>query len=87
MGHSYSFNDNDNWDVIERFCEYMGGRDDVWYATNIEIYRYTEAFDRLEFSADGSMVYNPSNIDVYIGYYFNEYLVPAGSTVKIEPKR
>ena len=38
-GHSYSFNDNDNWDVIERFCEYMGGRDDVWYATNIEIYR------------------------------------------------
>ena len=86
-GHSYSFNDNDNWDVIERFCEHMGGRDDVWYATNIEIYRYTEAFDRLEFSADGSMVYNPSNIDVYIGYYFNEYLVPAGSTVKIEPKR
>ncbi len=86
-GHSYSFNDQDNWHVIEEFAREAGGHDDVWYATNIDIYRYTEAYDRLEFSADGSMVYNPSDIDVYIGYYFNEYLVPAGKTVKIEPKR
>ena len=86
-GHSYSFNDNNTWNVIEGFAEYMGGREDLWYATNIEIVKYTEAFDALEFSADGSMVYNPTSLDVYIGYFTNEYLIPAGATVKIEPKR
>lgn len=25
---------NDDWNVIEDFAEYLGNRDDVWYATN-----------------------------------------------------
>ena len=86
-GHSYSFNDADNWYIIENFAEYMGGRDDIWYATNIDIYRYTEAFDSLEFNAEGSRIYNPSAIDVYIQYYYNEYLIPAGASVEVEPKK
>lgn len=36
-GHSYELADNDNWDIIERLAETVGGREDVWYATNIEI--------------------------------------------------
>ena len=86
-GHSYEFNDKDNWHVIENFCEYMGGREDVWYATNIDVVRYTEAFDALEFSADGSMIYNPTNIDVYVHYFTNDYVIPKGETVKVVPKR
>lgn len=39
-GHSYEFDNNDNWDVIENLAEYIGGREDIWYATNIEIYNY-----------------------------------------------
>ena len=39
-GHSYEFDENDNRDVIEKFAEFVGGRDDIWYATNIEIYDY-----------------------------------------------
>ena len=35
-GHSYEFADNNNWDLIERFCEYVSGRDDIYYCTNAE---------------------------------------------------
>lgn len=38
-GHSYEFDNHDNWDVIEKFCAYMGNRNDIWYATNLEIAR------------------------------------------------
>lgn len=36
-GHTYEFEVNKNWDVIERFCDYMAGRDDIFYGTNKEI--------------------------------------------------
>lgn len=80
-GHSYEFNDKDNWDVIEKFAEKMGGHDDIWYATNIEIYNYVKAYESLEFSADGRYAYNPSAIDVYLHQCANErvvYKIPAG---------
>jgi len=59
-GHSYEFTNDNNWDLIEKFCEMSGGREDIWYATNIQIVDYMEVFDRLQFAADGSFVYNPS---------------------------
>ncbi len=65
-GHSYEFEDRNNWNVIEEFCEYMGHRDDIWYATNIEIIDYMEASSRLRFAADESFVYNPSACSVWI---------------------
>lgn len=65
-GHSYEFEADDNWDVIERFAEYTGGKEDIWYATNIEIYDYIEAYNRLQWSADLSMVHNPSAISVWV---------------------
>lgn len=59
-GHSYEFTNNDNWEVIEEFCKFMGGRDDIWYATNIEIIDYMEVLKNLKFSGNGQSVYNPS---------------------------
>ncbi len=35
-GHTYEFDGDDNWDMIERFCEYVSGRDDIYYCTNAE---------------------------------------------------
>ena len=63
-GHSYEFAEHDNWEVIEKFSEFMGGRDDIWYATNIEIIDYMENSKRLQFAADNSFVYNPSAVTV-----------------------
>lgn len=83
-GHSYEFNDENNWEIIEEFAEYIGNREDVWYATNGEIYRYVKAFDALQFSANGDMVYNPSAIDVYLNYHHREYVVRGGETIRID---
>ena len=79
-GHSYEFNDNDNWEIIENFCKKVGNREDVWYATNIEIYDYVKAYENLKFSANGKMVYNPSALDVYLNWYGEKVLAKAGQT-------
>lgn len=65
-GHSYEFTDRDNWDVIERFCEQMGGCDDIWYATNIEIYDYMKSASDIRVSVDGDFVFNPTAYDIWI---------------------
>ncbi|MBE6644520.1 MAG: polysaccharide deacetylase [Ruminococcaceae bacterium] len=82
-GHSYEFPRDNNWDVIEKFGQKMAERDDVWHATNMEIYKYVEAFNRLVFSADLTLVENPSAMDVYIFYKGNNILVKAGETAKL----
>lgn len=65
-GHSYEFDNNDNWNVIEDFAERAGGNDDVWYATNIEIYDYVNAYKSLISTVDESIIYNPTAIDVWV---------------------
>ena len=35
-GHSYEFDVNDNWEIIEKFCETVSGNDDIYYCTNDE---------------------------------------------------
>ena len=82
-GHSYEFNDKDNWHIIEDFAEYIGNRPDIWYATNGEIYDYVQAFDRLEYSADGKVIYNPTCTDLYLCYYGENVYVPGGQTVRL----
>ena len=83
-GHSFEFYKEEHWEFIENFAKLVGGKDDIWYATNGEIFDYVKAFDRLEFSCDGTLVHNPSSIDVYIKYIGNkEVVVPAGKTVDL----
>lgn len=76
-GHAYEFDADNNWDRIESFCEKVGCREDVWYATNMEVYEYVEAYRALHFSVEGQYVYNPSAIPVWFEY--------AGVTCKVEP--
>ncbi len=83
-GHSFEFNNKNNWEVIEEFGAYIGNREDIWYATNVEIYDYVQSYNRLEYSADGTMIYNPSVQDVYLYYFQKEILVPAGQTVTVD---
>lgn len=64
-GHSYEFAHDNNWDVIENFAKTIGGRDDIWYATNIEIYNYIEAYRSLQFSVDCKHIYNPTATTVW----------------------
>ncbi len=82
-GHTYEFNQHNNWEVFEEFAEKIGGKEDIWYATNIEIYDYIKAYDSLEFYADGKTVYNPTLVDVWMVIEGAKYKIPSGETVKI----
>lgn len=64
-GHSYEFDRNDNWEHLEDICRAVSGREDIWYATNSEIYEYTEAYNSLVYSADGNMIYNPTLFEIW----------------------
>ena len=83
-GHSYEFNDNNNWEIIEDFCEKVSKLDNVWFATNIEIYDYITALKALRFSADCTIVYNPSAITCWFTADGKEYAVNPGQTLKLD---
>jgi hypothetical protein len=82
-GHSYSFHDDNNWDLIERICAYAGGDPDTWYATNIEIYNYLTALWQLRFNVERTVVYNPTALDLWIEADRKPYKIPAGATVRL----
>ena len=64
-GHAYEFEDKDNLYVIENLCEKLSGKDDILYATNIEIFDYINAYNSLVFSVNGDSVYNPTATEVF----------------------
>lgn len=82
-GHSSEFDDRDNWDVIERFAEYAGGHEHIWYATNIEICDYVKAYERLQTSYDKKIIHNPSIIDVWADIKGKTYCVKSGETINV----
>jgi peptidoglycan/xylan/chitin deacetylase (PgdA/CDA1 family) len=36
-GHSYEFDVDNNWDMMERFCAFVSNRDDIYYGTNYQV--------------------------------------------------
>lgn len=83
-GHSYEFERNgDKWKVLEDICKQLAGRNDVWYATNIEIYEYTNAYNSLIYSADGSIIYNPTLFDIWFDEDGRLYKISSGETLKM----
>ncbi len=84
-GHSFEFEDNGNWDVIENLGRRAAeSAAEIWFATNIEIYDYVQAYNRLVFSLDGERVYNPSALCVWLEIRGTTYEIPAGKTVEFD---
>ena len=79
-GHSYEFNNEGNWNLIEEFAKAAGNRPDTWYASNIEIADYVHALRMLRVSADRTMVYNPSAIEVWFTINGEKVSVLPGKT-------
>lgn len=82
-GHAYEFEANNNWDRIEELAKLISGRDDIWYATNIEIYDYTQAYKSLIFNHEYTKVYNPTNTTIWFTYGRGKYVVKPGETLKL----
>lgn len=86
-GHSYEFRIDNNWHLIEEFCEKVGGKSDIWYATNIEIVDYMNAAKRLKMSIDASCIYNPSACSVFVSIDNNHYEIKGGETLHISEEK
>jgi peptidoglycan/xylan/chitin deacetylase (PgdA/CDA1 family) len=82
-GHSYEFEREGRWGLIEDFAASVGGRDDIWYATNIEIVDCVKGWKALRFSSDSSIAYNPSARSVWLAVGGQAVEVPGGQTVKL----
>ena len=82
-GHSYEFEALNNWDVMERLLDRLGGRNDVWFATNMEIYEYLAAVSSLDFSLECSTVKNPSALTVWLQKYGEVYQIDPGQTTAL----
>jgi len=82
-GHSFEFDRNDNWEHIEEICKKLADNNEIWYATNIEIYDYVEAYKNLHYSADGHMIYNPALFTVYLDVDGKLYSIKPGETIRI----
>ena len=87
-GHSFEFERENNWEIIEELFKRCHNNPDIWFATNMEIYEYSNAFNSLVFSADGSKVHNPTAIDLWGALDANKksgsgklIKIPAGETV------
>lgn len=86
-GHSFEFNSDNNWNLIEKFCEKAGNRDDVFYATNIEIYDYFTNMNKLNVSADGTLINNPTATEIW--FYADDELmsVKPGETMRLGERK
>jgi len=82
-GHSYEFDLDNNWELIESFCQLAGGRDDIWYATNMEIADYMKGFRQLRFAASGEFVENPNAMPVWLDVDGAYIEIGAGSRVNL----
>jgi len=88
MGHSYEFDSADKWKLIEDFCAKMGGREEIWYATNIEIADYIHAMRAVQVSVDGDILTNHTAISIWCSVWeggkpLRELEIPVGGTVRL----
>ena len=59
-GHSFEFERENTWPLMEQLAEKLHGAQDIWYATNGQIADYLTALRSTRESADGKRLYNPS---------------------------
>ena len=82
-GHSFEFERNQNWEHLDEICQKISGKDDIWYATNMEIYEYVQAYNSLVYSADGTIVYNPTLFDIWFDIDGTMYFIKSGETITL----
>ena len=81
-GHSYEFNDQNNWEVIEEFCAKMADKEDIWYATNMEICEYLLATKAIVTSADCRIIHNPTSLTLWGEWTDEPFVIAPGETLQ-----
>ena len=84
-GHTYEFDehaddDNLNWNMIEGVMQSLSG-DNIWFATNGDIYRYAEAVKKAEVT--DTEVKNKSDMTLYFNINGKNVEIAPGNSYKI----
>ncbi len=82
-GHSFEFDNKNNWDHGEEVMKKLSGHEDIWYATNIEIYDYVQAYNSLVYSADGTKIYNPTLKTIWLDIDKKVYEIKSGEMLRL----
>ncbi|HEX8832639.1 MAG TPA: polysaccharide deacetylase family protein, partial [Abditibacteriaceae bacterium] len=83
-GHGFEFANNDDWDGLERLFKPLAGHDEAWYCTNIELFDYEAARNRVVVAANRGSVYNPNGIAVTVSVDGKLLDVPPGATIALK---
>jgi peptidoglycan/xylan/chitin deacetylase (PgdA/CDA1 family) len=83
-GHTYEFNNKNDWPSLERIYKPLAGKPDVWYATNIQLFDYENARRQLILAANKNFAYNPTALSVTILADDKQIEVPPGQTIQLE---
>ncbi len=78
-GHSFEFDMQQNWQVMEDFLQKTAGCSDTWYATNGEVAAYLTAIRRLIVGED--FFINPTGTDLWVRVSGETLRIPAGAWV------
>lgn len=65
-GHTFEFDRENNWHIVDDLFQKVANHPDIWYATNGEICDYHKKFQKLIFSANGKKVYNPTDSTIWM---------------------
>ena len=82
-GHSYEFERDDNWKIIEKFSKKIENKSDIWYATGIEIVDYLDAASRVQVAVDGTFAYNPNAESVWLEVDNKSIELKGGKTTEL----
>ena len=80
-GHAFEFDGDNSWSLLDEIGKRVAASEDVWCATNMEIYEYVTAYASLIFSADNRKVYNPTLKTVWFERDGVLYSVASGETL------
>lgn len=83
-GHAFELERNNNWNHFDEICQKLSGKNDIWYATNIEIYDYVNAYNSLRYSADGTIIYNPTLYTIWFDIDGKVYSIKSGETLHLQ---
>ena len=67
-GHSYEFQTENNWQIIENFCRKMSEKKEIYYATMAEIALYIRASEKLVFQTERNSFKNASDRELFFKY-------------------
>ena len=83
-GHSYEFALDKNFELLDKFCDIVSQKKDIWSATNYEIYSYVSASQMVYYRR--GFFYNPSRENIYLKVKDDKLVIPQGGSLAYEDK-